>query len=298
MGESVRLGYAIGIGILASVKNISAGLATATCSVLLYNWMAAITPPALSSLSIACAFSSVVAMCANAAYSVMNYETTGTITARSLKLAMLYSDLLNPINDKTGLIMATVPQEHIQYPNNAYLLNSLGFENVSMQITFNSSTMEPREFTALMNENTAGTKLYNHAIVANHVDGFSTVFIGGNTPSELIEMIHSSNKTNNHLLEKRDYYVDWASYSFDNSNHDIATKWYNDEDEFLLYERTDDGGVAWLGQHMDQKLCASLFDPGLHHQIDDENATAMHGEIYWNAYGGIDSFCNDWDDDA
>lgn len=232
----------------------------------------------------------------------MNYQATGTITARDLGVNVLYADLVNPIIDKTGSVIATLPQDHWHYPNNTHLLSSLGFENVSMQITFNSSKMEPKAFAAALKTSVNGSDLYAHALVADHADGHSTVFIGGNTPSELIEKIYSSNRTDMPVLNKRDYYIDWASYSFNNSNHDIATKWYNDREEFFIYERTDEGAANWVSQHMSQKLCVSLFDPGLHHQIDNaderNNANAMHGEVYWNAYGGIDGFCNDWNDDT
>lgn len=86
----------------------------------------------------------------------------------------------------------------------------------------------------------------------------------------------------------------WVSYNFDNVNHDLTrlmhTLWPQ-----VHHDEWADGIDSGLINHRGWKYCAALAVKGDDSDADLESGatgTAIHGELYFNTYGGIDSECN------
>ncbi|CCE66343.1 hypothetical protein TPHA_0P01860 [Tetrapisispora phaffii CBS 4417] len=136
------------------------------------------------------------------------------------------------------------------------------------------------------------------------------------SPEELSNLIVSAQpgvpNYNNYTYAKRDGYptdgfeVSWLSYNYDNGNSDLCSVWENNEptDEGLSYF---EGQVQnWIAANRDWKYCFAAVDAKAGEVINYDDISgvgsgtgnALHGEIYFNTYGGIDGFCNDNHDGA
>ncbi|KAK9364395.1 YGL262W-like protein, partial [Lipomyces kononenkoae] len=100
--------------------------------------------------------------------------------------------------------------------------------------------------------------------------------------------------TNRTLTKRTSYFdVDWVSYNFDNWNDDLSNEFAQDEQIPADAEAVYD----FVYPMNTWKLCVTPTinpNPGTSEGYDQMGTDdAMHGEIYYNTYGGIDSFCND-----
>lgn len=243
-------------------------------------------------------------MASNAAFSVMNEVGTGSITARNVIFESTPLGFYNGVsigNDPTIAIMET---DHPHNPSNIGKLNALGFSSPVIQATFNTTHLRDVISSGELTKRTISNVTAGYTIVVDRDDGIKALFIGAKGLEDLVDKVYSfdMNETTNGL-DKRDYYVDWASLSFDNANHDISARWWADRETFQFYEGLNDMTSAenWLSSHIGQKLCVGAYDAKNQGDMSThllyEN-TAFHGELYWNVYGGIDGFCNDYNKDT
>lgn len=107
----------------------------------------------------------------------------------------------------------------------------------------------------------------------------------------------------NGKLGKRGWSFDatWVSYNYDNVNSDLARQWadniHNDnqyqlEEEMLNFMSANDGYKYCISPVLSSNpgdISKNAFD-------DSVDQTPMHGETYFNTYGGIDGECNDYYD--
>lgn len=108
---------------------------------------------------------------------------------------------------------------------------------------------------------------------------------------------------NSSLVKRQEFSVNWVSYGWDNANHDLSQEWYNYEGgsfDSLLEDAVQDA----IGKYPDWKYCVAPNDlkqseatnyqdiPG----VVTGTGNAMHGEVYFSTYGGIDGYCNDNED--
>ncbi|KAK9369616.1 hypothetical protein V1509DRAFT_652353 [Lipomyces kononenkoae] len=124
---------------------------------------------------------------------------------------------------------------------------------------------------------------------------------------ELATLIGSSNPGIMPALEKvkrsETFEVDWLSYNYDNVNDDLCRYWYNAEggsyDTYLEIELGN-----FIQNNGDWKYCVApnVLRQGEAADYNDIPGTgygtgnAMHGEVYFNTYGGIDGYCYDYCD--
>lgn len=88
------------------------------------------------------------------------------------------------------------------------------------------------------------------------------------------------------------YYV---TYNYDNVNRVLAGRFLEDDGNGAIDNLGGDITEA-LMNHRGWKYCMSLGDGGSASDSDLESGrtgTAVHGETYFNTYGGIDGQCND-----
>lgn len=96
---------------------------------------------------------------------------------------------------------------------------------------------------------------------------------------------------------KRDQYFDvnWFSLEWDNVNHDLAEKLHDEELREFENWAYDSSVPDWFSNNPAWKYCYSMIsNPNPGTVIDMSNPqNAIHGEIYFNTWGGVDSECND-----
>lgn len=115
-------------------------------------------------------------------------------------------------------------------------------------------------------------------------------------------------KTGNRQLRKRAnlFDVDWYLWNFDNVNYDLAARWDQDTEGVTLTTYGADLLSDFTRQNGDWKYCvaADTTKRGEEYSYDniplDGSGTgnAVHGELYFNTYGGVDEYCNDNHDGA
>lgn len=151
---------------------------------------------------------------------------------------------------------------------------------------------------------------FNHTFVYfNSTYGTHVAVASGIHPNDLVEKILHSKPyqpiQNSTLSKREDFAVEWVSYGYDNGNYDLAVEWNSYEggsvDSYLEVKLQND-----FAKYRDWKYCLSLVDTKMGEQINYDDipgvgsgtGNALHGEIYFNTYGGIDGFCNDDHDGA
>ncbi|CCD26580.1 uncharacterized protein NDAI_0I00110 [Naumovozyma dairenensis CBS 421] len=108
--------------------------------------------------------------------------------------------------------------------------------------------------------------------------------------------------TKKHTLEKRWNYFDvqWISWNYDNINHDLDKQ--AAEDRQVEEEEYDSAVYEYYNNNPAWKYCLSVFrnDHVGHEETYDDlgRDNAVHGELYFNTYGGVDGYCNDNKDGA
>lgn len=108
--------------------------------------------------------------------------------------------------------------------------------------------------------------------------------------------------TDQKVLHKRYNYFDaqWISWAWDNANNDLLRIAANDRG--LEEEEYDSSVYNYFRDSPAWKYCWTVTDnphPGEgedYNQLGAENA--IHGELYFNTYGGVDGYCNDNKDGA
>lgn len=111
---------------------------------------------------------------------------------------------------------------------------------------------------------------------------------------------------NSTLLKREEFSVSWLSYNYDNSNHDLAAEWQERESDDYAQGYMEAQLQDFLEGNRDWKYCLALNDlrNGEAADYDDMpgvgggTGNALHGEIYFNTYGGVDGYCNDSHDGA
>lgn len=295
------LGRAIGTGIVVSTKNISTGVATVTCSSALIAWIA--SAPLSAGLAISCAASTVIATVSSAAYQALHQG--GIDITGKRELYELYSHPLaeNVMVNKLGYAhgyavdSASIMDEYNDRANDAGL-ELLGIiRNVHYVSHVNGTVL----MTAMSASSKPDMAAYSDSVAFSSKYG-NHVAIGGHNASDLINKILDYSPNDTKAIEKRGgYYIDWVLYSYDNVNRGLTQAWYDTDGEFGIYELTDEG-LKNIDSNMGQKLCATSFSCPKAYEICSastaENNNAFHGEVYWNAYGGVDGFCNQNNDDT
>lgn len=149
--------------------------------------------------------------------------------------------------------------------------------------------------------NTTQTGLYWESDFGIHLG----VHLKGASVNEFVELVLSTepgiplNVKNSRFVKRNQFEVDWVSYNYDNANRDLCRDIAGDRG--LEYDLAEDApgffssadtwkycGAATKNDHVGQ---AQGYD-----QLGSENA--VHGEWYFNTYGGIDGYCNDNKDGA
>ena len=108
--------------------------------------------------------------------------------------------------------------------------------------------------------------------------------------------------TDQQVLQKRYNYFDaqWISWAWDNANNDLLRVAANDRG--LEEEEYDESVYNYFHGAPAWKYCWTVTDnPHVgrsegYDQLGAENA--VHGELYFNTYGGVDGYCNDNKDGA
>ncbi|CAI2034502.1 hypothetical protein SEUBUCD646_0I00100 [Saccharomyces eubayanus] len=137
----------------------------------------------------------------------------------------------------------------------------------------------------------AATHMRNN--VTELVDAIISVEAPGTLPDTL-----SGSQT----LQRRVNYFDvnWISWNWDNANVDLTER--AETSRPLLEEEYDEGIFDWFNNNPGWKYCWSVTDnpdPGhIENYSDIGEENAVHGELYFNTYGGVDGFCNDNKDGA
>ncbi|CAB4254799.1 similar to Saccharomyces cerevisiae YER187W Putative protein of unknown function [Maudiozyma barnettii] len=79
--------------------------------------------------------------------------------------------------------------------------------------------------------------------------------------------------------------ITWASYEYNNGNQDLWDQFPKEGDEF---EMLSDDFSQYVGENVAQKYCVCFGDSG-----EAGSQMALHGEIYFDTYGGVDNECDD-----
>ncbi|CAL9730163.1 hypothetical protein MOUN0_I08064 [Monosporozyma unispora] len=87
-------------------------------------------------------------------------------------------------------------------------------------------------------------------------------------------------------LEKRGWAdkITWASYEYNHGNQDLWNQFPKEGDEFEML--ASDFG-QYVGNNVAQKYCACFGD-----SAEAGTQMALHGELYFDAYGGVDGDCD------
>lgn len=104
-------------------------------------------------------------------------------------------------------------------------------------------------------------------------------------------------------LSKRDGFdVDWLSYNYDNSNKDLSQDFLGEEYTEATSELASDISTFMIN-NKGWKYCMNPIyyngtsgDDSAHAMEDGNTGTTMHGDIYFNTYGGLDGQYNDFYD--
>lgn len=131
------------------------------------------------------------------------------------------------------------------------------------------------------------------------------VHLKGASVRELVDIVLSAEPgiplgvKNSRFVKRNGFEVDWVSYNYDNANRDLCQDIAGDRG--LEYDLAEDAtgffssadtwkycGAATKNDHVGQ---AQGYE-----DLGSENA--VHGEWYFNTYGGIDGYCNDNKDGA
>ncbi|CCF57653.1 hypothetical protein KAFR_0C06580 [Kazachstania africana CBS 2517] len=170
--------------------------------------------------------------------------------------------------------------------------SQINFNYVAVTSQSNSS-LSKRDSTTLANS------LHFTSQFGNHVA--SSIVYTAEELSQLIVTAVPGQLVNSNFTKRTDTFeVSWLSYNFDNSNKGLAYDWYEAEggsfDSVLEEELT-----SAITKNPDWKYCFSpaMVKAGEALDFDDipgdgdGTGNVAKGEIYFNTYGGIDSFCND-----
>lgn len=100
----------------------------------------------------------------------------------------------------------------------------------------------------------------------------------------------------------QEFPVNWHSMSYDQSYADLAQNWINDEGGNGNFDSLSEEKLQrFLSQNRDWKYCFAAEDFKLGEPIDYDHipgdgggtGSAFKSQLYFNTYGGIDSYCND-----
>lgn len=285
------IGRAVGLGIVTLTKNIATSVAATTCLATLLAWLA--SSPLGGELVGACAGSTVLALVATAGYQAIN-DNGGDIVGRD------YVQNVYRHDNYTNVMVNRYGHGHGLHVNSSDILGTYQAEakyaGLSLIGVIGQLGSVQHHNGSVM---TLSTKSLSSSDALSFRSKYGThVAIGGKDIYDLVEKVITNGR--NSTKRDVDYYVDWALYGYDNVNHDIAQEWYDMEGEFFINERFDDG-INGIDNNMGQKICATPFVcPTPYQECSQQEATennALHGEVYWNAYGNIDGFCNNNDDD-
>ncbi|CCD26578.1 DUF5341 domain-containing protein NDAI_0H04050 [Naumovozyma dairenensis CBS 421] len=145
------------------------------------------------------------------------------------------------------------------------------------------------------------TPMGNH--VGIHLDGdLQTMvndIVADSAPGSLESTLRYT-KTYNHTKRYNNFDAKWVSYGWDNGNSDLAK--IAMEDRPLEEEEYDKNLYTEFNNMPAWKYCWAVTDnphPGQGEGYDDiGKENVMHGELYFNTFGGIDNYCNDSKDGA
>lgn len=153
----------------------------------------------------------------------------------------------------------------------------------------------------------SNTELTVHAIrfessLGNHV----AVHMKGAGHEELAHLILAAEPGIplgvNNLTKRDNFNVDWLSYNYDNANKDLSADFFGEEYTDATNELAGDISTFMINNG-GWKYCMNPIyyqgtpgDDSAHAMEDGDTGTAIHGEVYFNTYGGVDGQCNDFYD--
>jgi len=107
----------------------------------------------------------------------------------------------------------------------------------------------------------------------------------------------NAGKVDNNIRDNT-FEVCWSSYNFDNLNSDLARDFLADTKGDGFEPFAQDAIADFVSRYGAWKYCLSpnYGQPPSYNALPYGNA--MHGEVYFNTYGGIDGPCNDIHDGA
>lgn len=160
-----------------------------------------------------------------------------------------------------------------------------------------SGNMTENLFHALYFSSDAHSHVATH--LRNDVDALVKAIVTDENPGSLESTLRNSD---NGSLGKyyNNFDAEWVSWSWDNANADLVNK--VSRDRGLEEEEYDQGFYNYFGWAPAWKYCWTVTEnPNVGQaegwdQIGQDNA--VHGELYFNTYGGVDGYCNDNRDGA
>lgn len=280
------------VGALAAVAGISGQMAATSC----LGGLAAIGNPA-------CWITAVVSIVASAAAYSLSGAGEGSVRGGGGGGGGGEKRSLSTNDNSEYLFWDNI--EHAEYDDVSNILQSAGLELLAIYTYNGNSTLSKRS-----DGDGKGRQLHTvhwKSSFGNHVgaripDSNLTQLAVDITHAEVGAQPVATTKNKSGHLEKRWNYfdVEWTSYSYDNVNKDLAKIVASDRTfEELEY---DSGLFDFFDNNHGWKYCIAPTvnpNPGSDEGYDQIGVgNALHGELYFNTYGGIDGFCNDDKDGA
>ncbi|KAK9489529.1 hypothetical protein V1508DRAFT_407011 [Lipomyces doorenjongii] len=98
-------------------------------------------------------------------------------------------------------------------------------------------------------------------------------------------------KNNGTVVKRSSESVSYATYNYDNGNQDLWNEYVKSED---VAGNHGDAMADYVTEFPTTKYCLTYAD----NSGCPLNQNALHGEMYFNGYGGIDNYYNNDDDDS
>lgn len=218
---------------------------------------------------------------------------TTTHHKRSIDFLESAGYLLNPVN--------TTVVSQISTTLSSAGLTFLGLTNITMTSLVKRDVFNATEkYNLLINwESEFGTHVGAH-MKQNWTSMLNDIVTDPN-PGSLESTLRYTDQNTSNLKKRWNYFeVDWISWNFDNVNHNLDE--VAASDRLVEEEEYDSAVYDYFNTQPAWKYCLSVFKNDhvgrdeTYNDLGTDNA--VHGELYFNTYGGVDGFCNDNKDGA
>lgn len=202
-----------------------------------------------------------------------------------------------------NLGISHVTPVHINSDNKQLLKRSelYGIKNM-WSMTLDLNQIHKRDLGIEKASSTAQTGLYWESDYGVHFG----VHLSETIVENFVNVVFDSNPgvpsgvgNNSRLSKRQGFKVDWVSFNYDNANRDLCEDIAQDRGlEYALAE----SGSDFFKTAATYKYCGAATKNdhvGIGQNYNDLGSeNAVHGEWYFNTYGGIDGYCNDNKDGA